>query len=95
MTESGGVDFSRRTAYNFIELYETYELILGVQAPAQIDYSTLTKTEKMPLSSRHDNLSFTHYEEVAKAVYEKDIPHWLDIAEKEKLSVHELRTQSN
>jgi N6-adenosine-specific RNA methylase IME4 len=39
--DSGGVDFERRTAYWFIELYETYTLKLGVAHVPHIDQAKL------------------------------------------------------
>ncbi len=47
---------------------------------------------KIELSCRHDNLSFSHHQEVASLPPEAQ-KRWLDKAEKESLSVRELRHQ--
>jgi len=47
---------------------------------------------RIPLSCRHDTLSWTHHCEVGLAFAEPDaIRHWLTLAEREKLTTAELR----
>lgn len=63
---------------------------------AGLDAGTLRNAKmvcaRIPVSCRHDTLSWTHHCEVGLAFAERDaIAHWLALAEQEKLSTAELR----